>query len=63
MCREVEVFRIPQKIINATKVILKYIKTQKNLSKFWNSECVSQAGIVFERIVLWTISGPEIQNR
>jgi len=63
MCREVGVFRIPKKIINATKVILKYLKTQKTISEFWNSQCVSQAGIVFERIVVWTIYGLEITKQ
>ena len=58
-----KLFESLKEIINATKVILKYIKTQINPSNFWNSECVNQAGIVLERIVLWTIYGPEIQNR
>jgi hypothetical protein len=63
MCRTVEVFKIPQTIINATKVTLKCIKTQNNFPKIWKSECLTQAGIVFQRIALWTIYGPNIQNR
>jgi hypothetical protein len=46
-------------------VILKYIKTKKKKKnwKFRNPECVSQACTVFERIVLWTTYGSEVQDR